>query len=77
MVLGDALRVAVVGVALGAVLATRLAQFVAHRLFGVRPLDPWAFGVAAGVLVVAAAAATFAPARRATRVDPIAALRAG
>jgi putative ABC transport system permease protein len=75
MVLRDAMRVAVIGVVLGAVLASQLSRFVESRLFGVRPLDPWAYFVAAGVLIVAAAAATFAPARRATRVDPIAALR--
>jgi len=77
MVLVDALRVTVIGVAAGALASTQLTQLIGTRLWGVRPLDPIVFGVAAGTLVVAAAAAAWVPARRATRVDPVAALRAG
>ena len=45
-------------------------------LFGVTPLDPETYAVAALVLVTTAAVAAYLPARRVTRVDPMAALRA-
>jgi putative ABC transport system permease protein len=64
------------GVFLGVVAAMPLVRFVSAMLFGVQPLDPAAFGgVAIGVAAVATLA-TFVPARRASRVDPMVALRA-
>jgi putative ABC transport system permease protein len=61
----------VVGIVAGA-LATRL---LASTLYGVDPLDPPTFGGVAAMLVAVAMVASYVPARRATRVDPIAALR--
>lgn len=64
------------GICLGLLAAVPLVRFVTAMLFGVQPLDPAAFaGVALGVAAVAALA-TFVPARRASRVDPMVALRA-
>jgi ABC-type antimicrobial peptide transport system permease subunit len=45
-------------------------------LYGVRPLDAWAFGGAAGLLGIVVIVAAYIPARRATRIDPTVALRA-
>ena len=64
------------GIGLGLVAAMPLVGFVDAMLFGVQPLDPAVFGgVAIGVASVATLA-TFVPARRASRVDPMVALRA-
>jgi predicted permease len=64
------------GICLGLLAATPLVGLVNAMLFGVQPLDPAVFtGVAIGVAAVATLA-TFVPARRASRVDPMAALRA-
>jgi ABC-type antimicrobial peptide transport system permease subunit len=52
-----------------------LTRFLANFLFGVKPLDPVAFLVAPLLLGAVALFSVWVPARRATRVDPIAALR--
>jgi predicted permease len=57
---------------IGAAVATR---FVTSLLYGVQPLDPWSFGMAALVLGIVAGVAAYIPARRATRIDPTVALR--
>ena len=75
MVLADALKLAVVGIAVGvgaAVAATRLLQGL---LFGVSPLDPTTFISVVTLLVSTAVAATLAPARRAAAANPMTALR--
>jgi ABC-type lipoprotein release transport system permease subunit len=53
-----------------------MARWLTALLFGVTPGDPWTLGFTAGLLLVVAAAACYLPARRATRVDPMVALRA-
>jgi putative ABC transport system permease protein len=75
MVFSQGMRPVAVGAALGAAGAVGLAQLIRGLLFEVRPLDPAAFAMAAGALVAAALAACYIPARRATRVDPLTALR--
>jgi predicted permease len=63
------------GIAIGAVAAAALTQWMRRMLFGIHPLDPAAFAGAALALAAFAALACYIPARRATRVDPLAALR--
>jgi putative ABC transport system permease protein len=75
MVLGQGLRLALIGVALGIGASLALTRLMSSLLFGVKPSDPVTFvGVAAGLTVVALAAC-WIPARRATMVDPVIALR--
>jgi len=64
------------GVAIGLLLAIATAKILSGILYGVSALDPIAFTVAPLVLTIAALIATWLPARRATRVDPVQALRA-
>jgi hypothetical protein len=64
------------GVTIGLLLAIATAKILSGFLYGVRALDPIAFTVAPLVLIIAALIATWLPARRATRVDPVQALRA-
>ena len=76
MVLGGALRLAGAGVAIGVLLAAAATQLLSSLLFGVRSTDPGTFGATIAILLAAALTAAYLPARRATRVDPMAALRA-
>lgn len=75
-VLADGLRLAVVGVGVGTAGAVALTRVLGNLLFQVHPTDPAVLAGAALVLVVVAAFACSFPARRATRVDPMEALRA-
>jgi putative ABC transport system permease protein len=74
MVIGDGLRVTAFGVAIGIALALALSWLVRAFLL-VSPFDPLAFLVVPLLLMAAAAMASYLPARRATRVDPMVALR--
>lgn len=75
MVLGEGGRLAVAGAAVGSVIAFAGARVIRGLLFEVSATDPFTFaGVAVGLLAVALLASHL-PARRATRVDPIIALR--
>jgi putative ABC transport system permease protein len=75
MILGQGLRLTAVGVALGLAGAWVSTRVLGTLLFGVRPSDGVAFACGSGVLVLAALLACYIPARRATRVDPLEALR--
>jgi predicted permease len=75
MVLGQGMTPVIGGLAAGALAAFVLGRYLASLLFEISPRDPLAFSIAAGVLLLVAAAACLAPARRATRVNPVEALR--
>jgi predicted permease len=66
---------ALVGLCVGLAAAAFASRFMTTLLYGVRPLDAWAFGGAALLLGVVVAVAAYIPARRATRIDPTVALR--
>jgi putative ABC transport system permease protein len=75
-VVGQALRMTALGLAGGVVAAVALTRVLSRFLFDVRASDPPTFVAAAIVLLLAAIVASYVPARRATRVDPLVALRA-
>jgi predicted permease len=76
LVLRQALALVAIGLALGTVLALALSRVLATLLFDLSPTDPVTFVTIALVLAVVAIVASWLPARRATRVDPLRALRA-
>ncbi len=75
MVVLDGLRLAAVGAACGLVAALGLSRLMAALLFGVGAADPATYGLVALALLSAAMIASYLPARRVTRVDPVEALR--
>ena len=75
MIVGNSLGRILAGVGLGLVAAAILARSLAQILYGIGPFDLVSFSTAAAILVMTGIAASLAPAWRATRVDPIAALR--
>jgi predicted permease len=75
MILREAMRLVVPGVALGAAGVWGATRLLNVLLYGVTPLDPWAFAGSVAVLLAAAVMASVLPARRAAKVDPIKALR--
>jgi putative ABC transport system permease protein len=75
LVVGQGMRMTLLGVALGVAVSLALTRLLASLLFGVRATDPLVFSAAALLLVGVASLACYLPARRATRVDPIIVLR--
>jgi len=69
------LKLTLIGVAIGVGLAIGLTRMIAGFLVGVKPTDPVTYAVVAVVLVSVALLACYIPARRASRVDPVVALR--
>jgi putative ABC transport system permease protein len=76
LVFKQGITMALVGIAVGVVGALALSRLTQSLLYGVDPADPATFGTVAGVIVVVATAACLIPMRRATRVDPLTAIRA-
>jgi len=75
LVLGDGLRLTMVGVVIGAILGAAAARAMSRLLFGIQSFDLAAFAVAIAILMAVALIASYIPARRASRVDPMVALR--
>jgi putative ABC transport system permease protein len=76
LVLGRSLAMTAAGIALGLATAAAVTRFLGRMLFGVTPLDPWTFAGVALLFALVTTLAAFLPARRATAVDPLIALRA-
>jgi predicted permease len=75
MVLKHGAKMALVGVAVGIGAALGMMPLMSSLLFGVTAHDPWTFAAVAGLLILVALLASYVPARRAMRVDPMVALR--
>jgi ABC-type antimicrobial peptide transport system permease subunit len=77
MVLRETTVLVATGLAMGGGLAYGFSRLIDSRLYGVAPEDPLTLALATGLLLLVAMAAAYLPARRASRVDPMAALRQG
>ena len=75
LVLRQGLGLAAVGVAIGLAASVAATQLLQKMLFGVKPFDPATYAIVAAILIGVAMLATYLPARRATKVDPLVALR--
>ena len=75
MVVREGMVLAAVGALIGLVGALALTRFMAGLLFEISPRDPLTFAAVSGIMLGVAFLACFIPARRATRVDPMIALR--
>jgi len=75
MVVGQGMRLAVIGIGIGLAASFGLTRLMSSLLFGISATDPLTFAGIAALLGAVALVACLIPARRATRVDPITALR--
>jgi predicted permease len=75
LVMREVLLLLAIGLAVGLPAAMGTGTFVSSQLYGIQPRDPWIAGATLILLTLVAAAAGLIPARRATRIDPILALR--
>jgi putative ABC transport system permease protein len=75
LIVRQTLLLALIGSVIGIVGALALSRLMASQLYGVRPTDPLTFITVAALLMIVALAASYIPARRAMRVDPMTALR--
>jgi len=75
MILGEVLLTAAFGIAIGVAAALAVSKFVESFLYGTKPNDPRTLAAAVLTLIVAAIAAAYIPARKASRIDPMTAVR--
>ena len=75
LVVGYGGKLVISGIVIGAGIAVAVARLIGGLLYGVRPYDPLTFAIAILVSILMTAAASYVPARRAMRIDPITALR--
>jgi putative ABC transport system permease protein len=75
LIVGQGMKLALVGIAVGALGALASTRLMSGLLFSVSPTDPWTFASIAALLLAVALLACWLPARRATKVDPLIALR--
>jgi putative ABC transport system permease protein len=75
LIMRTGIGLALIGVTVGIAAAVAGARSLESMLFGVAPRDPWTFAIVAVSFIVVAAIASYLPARRATRVEPVVALR--
>ena len=75
LIIGQGLRLATTGIVIGLAASLGLTRLMASQLYGLSATDPWTFIGVPIVLLTVALAACFIPARRATRIDPVVALR--
>ena len=75
LVLGEGFKVMAAGVFVGLGVSSVLTWYMRSQLYGVKPYDPLTFAVVAVLLALVALAACYIPARRATKVDPMVAMR--
>jgi ABC-type antimicrobial peptide transport system permease subunit len=75
LVVGQGAKLALLGMAIGVIVALGLMHFLSSMLFGVAPTNPLTFVMVTMILVAIALLASYVPARRAMKVDPMAARR--
>jgi ABC-type antimicrobial peptide transport system permease subunit len=75
MILRQGLELALVGLVIGIVCALGATRFLSSLLYGIKPTDPLTFVSISVILTAVALLASYIPARRATKVDPMVALR--
>jgi putative ABC transport system permease protein len=75
MILARGARMAAAGIVLGLFASYGLTRFLTSQVWGVSTADPWTFGLVAILAILVGLAACYIPARRATQLDPMAALR--
>ena len=75
LIIGEGLRLTLIGIAFGIAGSLVLARFLSSMLYGVTPTDPLTVAAVSCLLLLVALLACYLPARRAMRLDPLAALR--
>jgi ABC-type antimicrobial peptide transport system permease subunit len=75
LILSETARLVAIGLAIGIGVAIGGGRAIKSMLYGVTPADGWSIGIAVAILASVALLAGFLPARRASRVDPMVALR--